>query len=257
MLRGEFFARVVRTVLRRPVVVLAALAAVVALALFGGVAARAVGVDRLARREGLGLLQGDRALQQAVRRRVRGRAGPRQARPARPDQNLSKIAGLEICMGAAPPQPGARDAIRATQPAPCRELAKLKPGKTVVGPGTFVLTAITGAREWIDQRAKGAQAAGRGRGAERGRPVQGARRSAAGAEAARGVGPPAHDEPVPARARRPGRPLQHPLHAGVARVHLRARLRLEGRARARRRRASPTSSRRATRRSSRCRCGPT
>src|SRR5215213_2308140 len=72
-------------------------------------------------------------------------------------QNRDRIAGLEVCLGAPPPQQGAPLAIAAQRPAPCRELAKLKPFKTVVGPGTFVLTAIKGAEDFLSLRAQQAQ----------------------------------------------------------------------------------------------------
>src|SRR5215213_7402434 len=72
-------------------------------------------------------------------------------------QNRDRIAGLEVCLGAPPPQEGAPLAIAARKPAACRELAKLKPFKTVVGPGTFVLTAIAGAEQFLSQRAQQAQ----------------------------------------------------------------------------------------------------
>ena len=72
-------------------------------------------------------------------------------------QNRDRIAGLEVCLGAPPPQEGAPLAIAARKPAACQELAKLKPFKTVVGPGTFVLTAIAGAEQFLAQRAQQAQ----------------------------------------------------------------------------------------------------
>jgi hypothetical protein len=72
-------------------------------------------------------------------------------------EDRNRIAALEVCLGAPAPVPNAPLAVEARKPAPCRELAELKPFKTVVGPGTFVLTAVKGAEDFLGQRAQQAQ----------------------------------------------------------------------------------------------------
>ena len=157
MLRGEWFARVVRTVLRRPLVVLGGLAVVVAAAAF--LATRlepsastdslvGKGSDAYKATELYNRQFGDEAAVVLVKGEIDRLVLT---------QNRDKIAGLEVCLGAPAPTPGAPLAEAARKPAPCRELAKLKPFQTVVGPGTFVLTAIKGAEDFLGQRSQQAQ----------------------------------------------------------------------------------------------------
>src|SRR3954447_18473149 len=157
MLRGEWFARVVRTVLRRPLAVVGGLAVLVVAAAF--LATRlepaastdslvSKGSDTYEATQRYNRQFGDEAAVVLVKGKVDRLVLT---------QNRDRIAGLEVCLGAPPPQEGAPLAIAARKPAPCRELAKLKPFKTVVGPGTFVLTAITGANQFLAQRAQQAQ----------------------------------------------------------------------------------------------------
>ena len=160
MLRGEWFAQVVRFVLRRPVLVLGVLAAVVAGGLFLATrldpsastdALVGKGSDAYKATQGYNREFGDEAVVVLVKGELDRLVLT---------ENRNRIASLEVCLGAPPPVEGAPLAQAARQPAPCRELAKLKPFKTVVGPGTFVLTAIKGAEDWIAQRQEGAQARG-------------------------------------------------------------------------------------------------
>src|SRR4051794_2444563 len=157
MLRGEWFARVVRTVLRRPLAVLGGLAVLVVAAAF--LATRlepaastdslvSKGSDAYEATQHYNREFGDEAAVVLVKGKVDRLVLT---------QNRDRIAGLEVCLGAPPPQEGAPLAIAARKPAPCRELAKLKPFKTVVGPGTFVLTAIAGAEQFLSQQAQQAQ----------------------------------------------------------------------------------------------------
>jgi len=157
MLRGEWFARVVRWVLRRPLVVLGGLAIVVAAAVF-----LATRLEPSASTDSL-VGEGSDAYKATQRyNREFGDEAVVILAKGRLDrlvltENRDRIAGLEVCLGAPPPQEGAPLAQAARQPAPCRELAELKPFKTVVGPGTFVLTAIKGAEDFLGQRAQQAQ----------------------------------------------------------------------------------------------------
>ena len=157
MLRGEWFARVVRAVLRRPLPILGGLAAVVAVALF--LASRlepAASTDSL--------VSGGSDAAQATERFNKEFGGESAVVLVKGKvdrlvltENRDRIASLEICLGAPPPTEGAPLAAAAREPAPCRELAKLKPFKTVVGPGTFVLTAVKGAQDFLGLRAREAQ----------------------------------------------------------------------------------------------------
>lgn len=157
MLRGEWFAGVVRTVLRRPLPILGGLAAIVAVALF--LAARlepaastgslvGEGSDAFKATERFNKEFGDEAVVVLVK-------GKLDRLVLSEDRN--RIASLEICLGAPPPVEAAPLAVAARRPAPCRELAELKPFKTVVGPGTFVLTAVKGAEDFLGQRTRDAQ----------------------------------------------------------------------------------------------------
>jgi uncharacterized protein len=157
VLRGEWFARVVRTVLRRPLAVLGGLTVLVVVAAF-----LATRLEPAASTDSL-VSKGSDAYEATQRyNREFGDEAAVVLVKGKVDrlvltQNRDRIAGLEVCLGAPPPAEGAALAVAARKPAPCRELAKLKPFKTVVGPGTFVLTAIKGAEDFLAQRAQQAQ----------------------------------------------------------------------------------------------------
>ena len=160
MLRGEWFARVVRFVLRRSVLVLGALAVVVDGALFMATrlepaastdALVGEGSDAYKATQRFNKEFGDEALVVLVKGKL--------DRLVLTD-NRNRIASLEVCLGAPPPIEDAPLAQAARSPAPCRELQQLKPFKTVVGPGTFVLTAVKGAEDWLGQRQRGAEQQG-------------------------------------------------------------------------------------------------
>src|SRR4051794_21316751 len=129
MLRGEWFARVVGTVLRRPLVVLGGLAIVVAAAAF--LATRlepAASTDSLVGKGSDSYKATQRFNKEfggeSVVVLVRGHLDRLVL-----TQNRDRIASLEVCLGAPPPTPGAALAVAAVRPAPCQELAKLKPFK--------------------------------------------------------------------------------------------------------------------------------
>ncbi len=157
MLRGEWFARVVRTVLRRPLVVLGGLAIVVAAAIFLATRLEPAastdslvgkGSDAYKATQRYNKEFGDEAAVVLVKGELKRLVLT---------ENRDRIASLEVCLGAPPPTPGAPLAQEAVKPAACQELAKLKPFKTVIGPGTFVLTAIKGAEDFLGQRAQTAR----------------------------------------------------------------------------------------------------
>jgi uncharacterized protein len=134
---GEVFERIVRAVARRPLVPLVAVAVVaIAAALFA---------LRLEPSSGTGSLvsQGSKTFEQtelfkqdfgddAVVVLVKG-----DLQQTLLTTDLQKLIQFEGCLSGKVPAQGLRDL-----PAPCRELAKLKPAKVVLGPGTFVNTSV-------------------------------------------------------------------------------------------------------------------
>ena len=156
MVRGEWFARAVRSVLRRPLVVLGALAVLVVVALCAGDAARAVGVDRHARRRGLGRLPGHRALQAGVRRRGGRRARARRAPAARPDAEPEPD---HLARGLHRRQPAAREPRAGAAP-DARASAASSPSSSPRAPSTGRARSSTrrsrAPSEWISGRAQSA-----------------------------------------------------------------------------------------------------
>ncbi|MEA2445515.1 MAG: uncharacterized protein QOJ12_2807 [Thermoleophilales bacterium] len=158
MLRGEWFAGVVRLVLRRPLVVLGVLGALVVAALFGAAQlAPSASTDTLVGK-GSGAYKATQRFKrefgdEAVVVLVRGELQRLVLTP-----NLGHITALEGCIGGHPPTAQREQALRALPPV-CREFAALQPAKAVYGPGTFINTAVSRAEEWLGGRARSAQTA--------------------------------------------------------------------------------------------------
>jgi hydrophobe/amphiphile efflux-3 (HAE3) family protein len=155
VLRGEWFARAVRSSLRRPLIVLGVLGVLVAGALFLATRlAPSASTDTLVG-EGSSAYQATQRFKrefgdEAVVVLVRGELQRLVLTP-----NLGQMTALEGCIGGNPP-PDAREKALAALPPVCREFAELKPAKAVYGPGTFINTAITRAQDWLGQRANSA-----------------------------------------------------------------------------------------------------
>ena len=134
---GEVFRRIVGAVARRPLVPLVAVAVVaIAGALLALRLEPATGTDSLVSQDSKAFEQterfkrdfGDDAIVVLV-------DGDLQRTLLTTD--LQKLIQLEGCLSGNVPE----EALR-TQPEPCRELAELKPAQVVLGPGTFVNTAV-------------------------------------------------------------------------------------------------------------------
>ena len=151
-MREDFFGSLARAVTRRPSLVLAVVGV---LALAGAALALRLepqtGVDTLVSGSS------DRAkaseeLQEGLRRRRRG--DPGQGQKGKGDlqrtllsPDLGRLIKLEGCLSGNVPAKGLKQL-----PAPCRELAKLKPAKVVYGPGTFINTAVNQITDQLTQR---------------------------------------------------------------------------------------------------------
>jgi hydrophobe/amphiphile efflux-3 (HAE3) family protein len=134
---GEVFERVVRAVARRPLVPLIAVAVVaIAGALFALRLEPSSGTDSLVSKGSDTFEQTERFQQDfgddAVVVMVKG-----DLQKTLLTTDLQKLIQLEGCLSGKVPAKALRDL-----PEPCRELAKLKPAKVVLGPGTFVNTAV-------------------------------------------------------------------------------------------------------------------
>src|SRR3954452_24267551 len=148
MLRGEWFARAVRFAVRRPLVVLGVLAVLV----LGGAA---LAVFKLEPSSSTDSLVGKGSKAYSATQRFKTEFGDEAVVILAQGElqrlvltaNLNQFVKLEGCIGGKVPAKGL-----AALPAPCKELAKLKPARAVYGPGTFINTAITGAQDFIQQK---------------------------------------------------------------------------------------------------------
>ncbi len=134
---GEVFERIVRAVARRPLVPLIAVAIVaVAGALFALRLEPSSGTDSLVSKGSETFEQTERFKRDfgddAVVVLVKG-----DLQRTLLTSDLQKLIQLEGCLSGNVPPDGLR-----SLPEPCRELAKLKPAKVVLGPGTFVNTVV-------------------------------------------------------------------------------------------------------------------
>ena len=227
MLKGDWFASVVRYAVRRPAVVLGIVGALV----LGGAVLAATQLKPSSSTDSL-VGKGSDAYE---RHRAASRSefgdeavvvlAQGELPEARPDRRTSSSSSRSRAASAATCPRRAARTILAKLPKPCQELAKLKPARAVYGPGTFINTAIGGAEDFlagktaqVKQAGDAARAASKARGdsaAQAGEARQGGR----GARRAGGPGRAA--APVPA--------LQHRQPA-VARVHRGAGVRRHRRA---------------------------
>jgi len=134
---GEIFERIVNAVARRPLVPLAAVAAIaIAGALFALRLEPSTGTDSLVSQGSDTFTQTERFKQDfgddAIIVLVEG-----DLQRTMLTSDLQKLIQLEGCLSGNVPEDGLR-----ALPQPCRELAALEPAKVVLGPGTFVNTSV-------------------------------------------------------------------------------------------------------------------
>ena len=228
MLKGDWFASVVRFAVRKPAVVLG----IVGVLVFGGAALAATQLPPSSSTDSL-VGKGSDAYE--ATERFKAEFGDEavvilaqgELQKLVLTKNLEQFVSLEGCIGGNPPKEGGAEAL-AKLPKPCQELSELKPARAVYGPGTFINTAIGGATDFLATKTGQIKQAG-----DAARQASKDARRLAGQAGATRAG---RREPRAAggagRAAAPLPPLQHRQPA-VARVHRRARVRrLEGRRRA-------------------------
>ncbi len=152
---GKIFERIVRAVARRPLVPLAAVALIaVAGALFALRLEPSTGTDSLVSQGSETFKQTERFKQDfgddAIVVLVEG-----DLQRTMLTTDLQKLIQLEGCLAGNAP----KDGLRAL-PEPCRELAKYKPAKVVLGPGTFVNTSVGAIGQGLTQMLAQAKTSG-------------------------------------------------------------------------------------------------
>jgi hydrophobe/amphiphile efflux-3 (HAE3) family protein len=160
MLKGDWFASVVRFAVRKPAVVLG----IVGVLVFGGALLAAT---QLSPSSSTDSLVGEGSDAYAATERFKQEFGDEavvilaqgELQKLVLTKNLEQFVTLEGCIGGNPPKEGGKEAL-AKLPAPCKELAELKPARAVYGPGTFVNTAISGAQDFLAGKTSQIKAAG-------------------------------------------------------------------------------------------------
>ncbi len=151
-MRRDFFGSLARAVTRRPTIVLA----VVAMLALGGLALALrlepqTGVDTLVSGSSDRAKASERFKRDfgddAVVVLVKGKKGKGDLQRTLLSPDLGRLIKLEGCLSGNVPPEGLKQL-----PAPCRELAKLKPAKVVYGPGTFINTAVNQINDQLVQR---------------------------------------------------------------------------------------------------------
>lgn len=151
-MRRDFFGSLARAVTRRPTLVLA----VVGVLAFAGAALALrlepqTGVDTLVSGSSDRAKASERFKRDfgddAVVILVKGAKGKGDLQRTLLSPDLGRLVKLEGCLSGNVPAKGLKEL-----PAPCRELAKLKPAKVVYGPGTFVNTAVNQINDQLKQR---------------------------------------------------------------------------------------------------------
>ena len=151
-MREDFFGSLARAVTRRPTLVLAVVGV---LALAGTALALRLepqtGVDTLVSGSSDRAKASERFKQDfgddAVVVLVKGTKGKGDLQRTLLSPDLGRLIKLEGCLSGNVPARGLK-----RLPAPCRELAKLKPAKVVYGPGTFINTAVNQINDQLVQR---------------------------------------------------------------------------------------------------------
>ncbi len=151
-MRRDFFGSLARAVTRRPTLVLAVVGV---LALAGAALALRLepetGVDTLVSGSSDRAKASDRFKRDfgddAVVVLVKGTKGKGDLQRTLLSPDLGRLIKLEGCLSGNVPAKGLKQL-----PAPCRELAKLKPAQVVYGPGTFINTAVNQITGQLSQR---------------------------------------------------------------------------------------------------------